>query len=486
MTRDRLIGRRCAMRRAARTVRTNRRAFSLIELLIVILILLSVTAISIPLVAPAMSGRQVREGARMLSTVINAARNRAIETGRPAGIWIERLPGLREAATNIYYAEIPPVYAGDFLDSSVELFTVNGVPQSGTGTMNGNIFTYPRTDTSCKDYWNIVVPRGRTVFNCDSWASPNPLDQTVVREGDMIQIEGSDRKVPLKTVKMTIAGATSASSQNLWWYIYRGRNCAWNAGPDGAYTNDRHLTGEWVIRWFDRQTPVSWSSIRSTTTVPMNPNVTGLKYKIYRQPIKLQAGSVKLPDGVCIDLSFSSATNGYNYDPGIPFHSRTDTGNYQQPFWGAPNYPNDETPIILVFSPGGHVERMYFRMSEGLANTASTQNRQWVWGGVEPFGQIHFLIGKIEKIIPNEYFLLSQNAQTNYDIQQKKNWVDLENFWVNVNPQTGFISTSIVDDFTVYGQAYFDAANTQIGASNPNNVYMSRYKARYARVAGGK
>lgn len=422
----------------------------------------------------------------MLSTVINAARNRAVETGRPAGVWIERLPGLREAATNIYYAEIPPVYAGDFLDSSVELFTVNGVPQSGTGTMSGNIFTWERADTTCRDYWNIVVPRGRTVFNCDSWASPNPLDQTVVREGDLIQIEGSDRKVPLKTVKMTIAGATSASSQNLWWYIYRGRNCAWNTGPDGAYTNERQLTGEYVIRWFDRQTPVSWSSIRSTTTVPMNPNVTGLKYKIYRQPIKLQAGSVKLPDGVCIDLSFSSVTNGNSSDPGIPFHSRTDTGNYQQPFWGAPNYPNDETPIILVFSPGGHVERMYFRMSEGLSNTANTQNRQWVWGGVEPFGQIHFLIGKIEKIIPNEYFLLSQNAQTNYDIQQKKNWVDLENFWVNVNPQTGFISTSIVDDFTVYGQPYFNEANTQIGAANPNNVYMSRYKARYARVAGGK
>jgi prepilin-type N-terminal cleavage/methylation domain-containing protein len=464
----------------------RRRAFSLIELMVVILILLSVTAISIPLVAPAMSGRQVREAARMVSTFINAARNRAIETGRPAGIWIERLPGLREAATNLYYAEIPPVYAGDFLDSSVELFVVNGVPVSGNAPMNGNIFTWESTDSTCKDYWNIVVPRGRTVFNADAWASPSPLEQTVVREGDLIQIEGSDRKIPLKTVKMNISGATSASSQGLWWYLYRGRNCAWNLGPDGPYTNERQLTGEWVIRWFDRNMPISWNNIRTTTVTPMNQNAVGLKYKIYRQPIKLQAGSIKLPDGTCIDLSFSSVTNGDSSNSGLPLHPRTDKSNFHVPFWGAANYPQDETPIILVFSPGGHVERMYFRMTEGLANTAATQNRQWVWGGVEPFGQIHFLIGKIEKIFPDEFFEISKSAKDNFDIQTKKNWLDLENFWVNVNPQTGFISTSIVDDITTYGVTYFDPANTQTGASNPNNVYMSRYKARYARLAGGK
>jgi len=469
--------------RSAGGRRRARGGFSLLELMVVVFILLTVTAISLPLVVPAMSGRQVREGARMLNTFINAARSRAIETGRPAGIWIERLPGLREAAANIYYAEIPPVYSGDYLDSSVELFTVNGTP-TASGVTGCNIFTWERVETSCKDYWNIVVPRSRTTFNTDIWASPDPLEQQVVREGDLIQIEGSDRRIPLKIVKASIAGATSATSGNLWWYIYRGRNCASNLGPDGAYTNERHLSGEWVIRWFDRNIPVSWSSIRSTTTVPFNYNVLGLKYKIYRQPIKLQAGSIKLPDGVVIDLGFSSITNGNSSDSGLPFHPRQDPSNVNVPWWGAPVYPQDETPIILVFSPGGHMERIYFRMTEGFSGTAAA-NRQWLWGGMEPFGQIHFLVGKIEKVLPDEYYLLAQNAQTNFDKQIKKNWLDPENFWVNVNPQTGFISTSIVDDISTYGQAVFDPANNRIGGADPNNIYMTRHKARYARVMGG-
>jgi type II secretory pathway pseudopilin PulG len=479
--------------RSANGRRRARGGFSLLELLVVVFILLTVTAISLPLVVPAMSGRQVREGARMLNTFINAARSRAIETGRPAGVWIERLPGLREAAANIYYAEIPPVYSGDYLDSSVELFAVNGTP-TASGVTGCNIFTWERVDTSCKDYWNIVVPRSRTTFNTDIWASPDPLEQQVVREGDLIQIEGSDRRIPLKIVKASISGATSATAGNLWWYIYRGRNCDPAAGPDGPYYNPplRRPTGEFVIHWFDRNIHVSGAAVRTTTNVPFNSNVIGLKYKIYRQPIKLQAGSIKLPDGVVIDLGFSSITNGNNSDSGLPFHARQDPTNVNNPWWGAPVYPQDETPIILVFSPGGHMERIYFRMTEGFSGTAAA-NRQWLWGGMEPFGQIHFLVGKIEKVLPDEYYLKAQDATTNYEKQRKKNWVDTENFWVNVNPQTGFVSTAIVNGWgtiignnqALIGEAQFDPANNETGAANPARVYQTRLKARYARVMGG-
>jgi type II secretory pathway pseudopilin PulG len=464
--------------RSANGRRRARGGFSLLELLVVVFILLTVTAISLPLVVPAMSGRQVREGARMLNTFINAARSRAIETGRPAGVWIERLPGLREAAANIYYAEIPPVYSGDYLDSSAELFVVNGTP-TASGVTGCHTFTWGSVDPSCKDYWNIVVPRSRTTFNNDIWASPDPREQQVVREGDLIQFEGSDRRIPLKIVKASINGATSASPGNLWWYIYRGRNCSSSTGPDGPYTNDRGVTGEWGIRWFDRNLSVDGAFIRTTTNVPFNSNVIGLKYKIYRQPIKLQSGSIKLPDGVVIDLGFSSITNGNSSDSGLPFHPRQDPSNVNVPWWGAPVYPQDETPIILVFSPGGHMERIYFRMTEGFSGTAAV-NRQWLWGGMEPFGQIHFLVGKIEKVLVDEYYLLAQNAQTNFDKQIKKNWLDLENYWVNVNPQTGFISTSIVDDVGLV----FDGNNNN-GGTNPANVWVTRQKARYARVMGG-
>ncbi|MCE9604731.1 MAG: hypothetical protein K8U03_07485 [Planctomycetia bacterium] len=446
----------------------------MMELMVVILILLSVTAVSIPLVTPALSGRQVREGARMVSTFFNAARNRAIETGRPAGVWIERMPSMREAASTMYYAEIPPLYSGDFLDSQVELFNVNGTPNGDV--ISGALFKGESTDPTCKDCWNIVVPRGRTTFNSDAWASPDPKDQQIVRPGDLIQIEGSDLRIPLKSVRINF-GSTSVSTQttHLWWYLYRGRNC--NAGPDGTYSDERRIGGEWVINWFDRAYSVGRDVVRSTTNFPMNPGVTGLKYKIYRQPVKLQAGSVKLPEGIVIDLGFSAITNGTTTDPGIPFHPRSEIAS---PYYGAEAVPQDETPVILVFSPGGHVERLYFRMKE---NNAGTTNLQWVWGGNEPFGQIHFLIGKLEKILKDEYFSSGYTATDNFNIQVKKNWLDLENIWVNVNPQTGFISTSLIDELNT--NAYFLSTDKTVGASNPANIAATRSNARYGRVIGG-
>ena len=469
--------------------------FTLIELMIVIVIMLTVTAVTIPVVAPAIQGQQLREGARILSTFLNAARNRAIESGRPAGVWIERMPGLREAAVNVYFAEVPPVYAGDFLDSSLEAFIVNGLPTDSM--MTGTFFNYPRIETNCRDYWNIIIPRSRTTMNVDSWSSPDPMDQQIVRPGDMIQIEGDERQIPLKVVRMNINGAVSASQKNLWWYIYRGRNCARHLGPDGGYlssTENRHTDGSFIINWFDRAHYVPPEAVRVTTWFPRNPNVAGLRYKIFRQPIKMQAGSVKMPAGVVIDLNYSSMTDGTfttgTYTTGsawgtttanasgLPFHPRRDPddkSNNRSPYWGDAVYPNDETPIIMVFSAGGHLERIYCRIKDGVS-----VNSQWSWEGVEPYGSIHFLIGKLERIVPHEQYYMSQDPAQNLNVQLKKNWLDLDNLWVNIFTGSGFITTSLVNEVS------YNSGSYSAQASNPQNVHLTRISARTGKLAGGR
>ncbi|HEX3654387.1 MAG TPA: hypothetical protein VHV55_01200, partial [Pirellulales bacterium] len=84
-----------------------RRATTLLELLVVVTIMLLITGIAIRTVMPAIEGRQIREGARQLNVFINSARNRAMVTGRPMGVWIDRLAGLPEAAMAISYAQVP-------------------------------------------------------------------------------------------------------------------------------------------------------------------------------------------------------------------------------------------------------------------------------------------------------------------------------------------------------------------------------------------
>ena len=46
---------------------------------------------------------------------------RAIETGRPAGIWLERMTGEPGAAITLFEAEVPPPYAGPVAEATVAM-----------------------------------------------------------------------------------------------------------------------------------------------------------------------------------------------------------------------------------------------------------------------------------------------------------------------------------------------------------------------------
>jgi prepilin-type N-terminal cleavage/methylation domain-containing protein len=62
------------------------RAFTLVELLIVVVIIVLVSAVALPTVLPALARRQVSEAARLLQGALVGARDRAIHDGRPSGI----------------------------------------------------------------------------------------------------------------------------------------------------------------------------------------------------------------------------------------------------------------------------------------------------------------------------------------------------------------------------------------------------------------
>lgn len=440
----------------ARLVSTNRHRFgaTMLELLAVIVVLLMITTATVPVVAPHAEGRRIREGARMLSTFINAGRTRAIETGRPTGVWIERMPNLPEAANMVYFAEIPPIYAGDFLDSTAECCAVS--------KQNSSVFTWPTH--SDQEYYNIVIPRNRTAYLTDIWAIPPENETSVgghqlVRERDQIRFEGIDRLYTLNVVKdLSVAG----SNQRTWWYILKGVNA--NTPSPSSYSNQCDLLLRYVIHWFTgpNGTGVGDGLVVRTTTAPLTFASTGLRYQIYRQPVRLQAGSIRMPEGVVIDLNFSSVTNGTRSDSGTPFHPRLNGGN----FLGDPVYPKDNTPIVFVFTPDGQMQRIYRQTVDS--------NSRWSWESTEPVGSVFLLVGERKSITPHENTVSSNLGL--YDEQVKKNWCNLNALWVRVNCQTGFTSTALVDNLTT-------TAQTQ----NPDaNLYLTRAKAHSARTVGGR
>jgi type II secretory pathway pseudopilin PulG len=476
-------------RPAARSAGSKRRGVTLIELLIVILIVMMITAFSIPVIAPAIQGRRVREGARMFSTFLSAARGRAIETGRPAGVWLERMPAYPEAVQNIYMAESPPAYGGDFQDSTCVDLVCNAGGKCVRSRKDNPPIQYPNLDD--RDWWNIVIPRTKSTFMADVWANPDPTEQTVVREGDQIKFEGNEYLYTLRTVKMSVDGMDGVGGSKMWWYILRGRNTR-DGHAEGSYppTNNeyRHSDKTYVIPWFDGRVShgenapmISAGGIDDTSAV-------GRRYQIFRQPVKMSTGGIQLPEGVVLDLNFSGMSDGTlvanvvtgtsavdsQFTGTMPFHPHNDPADQTlNPYWGNPIYPNDRTPILIVFGSGGSVDRMY-------CQSFVWSRSQFSWQGLSPFGPITFLVGKLDKIFPNEVHFASTPPEEAIEMQSKKNWQDFENLWVTIDPMSGLITTSIVDDVA-------DTGNDPSLVGNPANVRWARMSAsRTRRNAGGR
>ena len=81
------MNRRSERPRTTRTPSDARRpGFTLVELLVVILIILLVSAVTLPTVISAISHRQVSEAARILQAALVGARDSAINNNAPSGI----------------------------------------------------------------------------------------------------------------------------------------------------------------------------------------------------------------------------------------------------------------------------------------------------------------------------------------------------------------------------------------------------------------
>src|SRR6187455_359143 len=97
--------------------RVIRGGYTLMELLIVIIIMITLVAITLPVAKKIMEDGHVREASRQLNTYFAMAKARAVQTGRPCGLdFVCAAPlgdntGIRQV-TQMFLAEVPPHYAG--------------------------------------------------------------------------------------------------------------------------------------------------------------------------------------------------------------------------------------------------------------------------------------------------------------------------------------------------------------------------------------
>ena len=434
----------------AHTLRTARRGFTLVELLVVITILMLITAATIPILAPGTETRRQREAARLVSTAFASAQTEALAAGKPVGVWIERDTSTRYAATLIYGCEVPPPYTGEFPGARV------AVERITTPNLMGTVTTDSRPPGA------RYVPRTSNPTSTDDdyiyfrvWPSPSSTAEGRFRVGDTIQFnnQGFDYQIyhgfdtnsdgyiddhpgtleidPFlvripKRFKDPVPGSANYESNQPYGTPEPPGNPSGGTPTDTTQRNPNY-----------RASYLPWPTV-ATGMPPIQPAENHqnrlVPFRITRQPRKSGATPIRLPEGAVIDLRFS----GLDGDFGGRFFGESDTNNPPgvQP-WSA------QGPLIVLFSPQGDLQNVYSLGAPSLASVPSS---------------VHFLIGKRERIMDDipadrtdDLSDLFNRINTQYGgdprampDEEQLNFQDMENFWVTVQKGNGLATTSQV------------------------------------------
>jgi len=405
----------------ARSLAKLRAALTLVELLVVIVILTTLVAAAIPVMAPAANARRLREGARQLNTMIASAQSKAIGTGRPVGIWLEKLSTQtgqasdRGAVTTVYYCEEPPPFRG-FSDDSAVIFQ-----RTGGG-------------------WRAQFIRNRIDpdrTDGDDSYPPEALPPGLIRPFDRIRVG---------TVEFRLLEFTTQT-------VYQ-------SGPNaGYYGNDNQPVSllrcglldpskAWNDRTFD---PPNSAIPAGTWTYPM-------PYSIQRAPQKSAVDPLQLPDGIVVDLEGS----GDSGDFGFPHYG----GFYHDPLRPYPAPPlranDNDDRIVFMFGPRGNVSRVFRNAGKPVASGMPLRVNY------VPTGSIHLLVAQRENV--GESSKNSEFHETNETTGEsnKTNWMNSDSIWVSVNAQSGRVATN-------------ENAVVNLAAFRPND-YPDTWTKAYKRI----
>ncbi len=372
---------------------------TLIELLVVVVIVISLTAVAVPIIAPSGDARRQRESARAVSAFIASARARAIEIGRPAGIWLEGLPGDpvngrdardRETIVSMSACEVPPPYSGETFDTVV-------------------VYQHPMVPLPPNVPPHLLLT-SFVVRNSGALVPPKQL----VRVGDLIVLNNRQLTFriadgPVDSQLPEFLGAPSVATP-------------WTLEPIG--------------------TPVPL--LDSSDRIVIADGAAGVPFQIIRQPRKSAAGSVELPEGAVIDLFYSGEssapllprslgdTDNRNYAGSAEALHKTSSGGVE----------GHNEPVILLFSPNGTPDSIFHLVA---TNDPATDYGHLDWVANSLTEPLFLLVGKVENLPVTDDDPVEPDPLDGNNLKPTMlNAVDPDNYWVAINPQTGVTTVAEV------------------------------------------
>ncbi len=270
-------------------------AYTLIELLIVMFIMVLLAGIALPTVKDLIADQRVAKTARNITAYVDAIRNRAIAENRRAGIRIERLSKTDKfgRCQSIRIRELVgvPSYSGEASDARIHLLREN----KATGVCTAY---FDQNDNAL--LW----------LSCDTLLG-NP--KAPIRPGDYLELPGG-LTLPILPGGLGIGRLETSE-------VFATVKVALTDPTDGLPTFPSGHLGN------DR---------------------SNIRYRIHRRPVPSSSAAFSLPRGVVIDLSYSgSGQLGNEFAPG-PLQFSKDEPPVPLPL--------DAEPIDIIFAADGRVE----------------------------------------------------------------------------------------------------------------------------------
>lgn len=290
----------------------RRRGLTLLELLVVITIMLILLAVMLPRLRPMMEQRRVREAARTVSVFFGAARSRAMETGRPVGVAIERLKIQPDAAVTLRMVEEPPLYAGDVIGARVR------VRRLATTNRFQVLFATPGDVAAMLTQ---VVP---------------------VHVGDQVRFEYQAVPYRVLGLDMNMDGSPDADPDNV-------------IGDPGFAVGVNPVVMLVELDAAEGVVP-AWPAATPNAPWPPQGNGVGsrrLAFQITRRPQPTAAAPVRLPGRTVIDLTASGTDSMALTGPPlgfVPVDKDAGTSGVQDP-----------SSVIVMFNPDGRVSTVYYQ-----------------------------------------------------------------------------------------------------------------------------
>lgn len=425
-----------------------RRGVTLIELLIVVGVLTILATVSLQSVKGLLKDQKVTQATRLTQQYIESAKIRAITTGRPVAVFLERVSLDGDQAGGVVVSQ-PQNYTATRLSMGEVFPPYTGDAVGATGTLWDVQFGLGSPDVRINDGYadQIRIPVTDVVSGFGTPGAPGGF----VSVGDLIEFPGTNRFFSIEQWEFVQNSVTGLTEVAITFF-----------NPPASYnlnltTNGFAPPGTYFPAWATEAPALpldvnsfatgcllsGGASPQQTLAIDTPGESRRSTFRIYRRPKKSLVGAITMPRGTGVDLFHSGTGETGSANDGGPFA-------FIPPAGRSGIAPNDQitnlsrdsySRVAIVFDRTGKASGI-FRAEKltGLDSSGTPASRE-IFDGLTLDSKLYLLIGRTDQVFSGPNYVRPAPSDKETPLS---NLLDPANSWVVINPLTGSVDSAPV------------------------------------------